>query len=80
VTDSLGDSIRFPTNESVVDELLRLKRRARNSAAKCGFFIDDTQAINIKRTKSLLPTSLPRMRSCRGSPIALTLLKDEEAR
>ena len=34
VTGYFGDSIRFRTNESVVEELLRLKSRAKKSAAK----------------------------------------------
>ena len=55
VTGFFGDSIRFRTNESVVDELLRLKARARQDGGQIGvFFIDDNLAINIKRTKSLL--------------------------
>jgi radical SAM superfamily enzyme YgiQ (UPF0313 family) len=55
VTGFFGDSIRFRTNESVVDELLRLKARAENESGQVVvFFIDDNFAINVKRTKSLL--------------------------
>jgi radical SAM superfamily enzyme YgiQ (UPF0313 family) len=55
VTGFFGDSIRFRTNESVVEELLRLKARARSEDGQMVvFFIDDNFAINIKRTKSLL--------------------------
>ena len=55
VTGFFGDSIRFRTNESVVNELLRLKARARRERGQVAvFFIDDNFAINIKRTKSLL--------------------------
>ena len=55
VTGFFGDSIRFRTNESVVEELLRLKARAREERGQIAvFFIDDNLAINIKRTKSLL--------------------------
>src|SRR3989442_4043427 len=55
VTGFFGDSIRFRTNESVVNELLRLKARARREDGQIAvFFIDDNFAINIKRTKSLL--------------------------
>ncbi len=55
VTGFFGDSIRFRTNESVVDEMLRLKTRARQSGGKVAvFFVDDNFAINVKRTKSLL--------------------------
>src|SRR5216684_1029786 len=55
VTGFFGDSIRFRTNESVVNELLLLKARARKERGQIAvFFIDDNFAINIKRTKSLL--------------------------
>ena len=55
VTGFFGDSIRFRTNQSIVDELLRLKERARKSHGKIAvFFVDDNFAINVKRTKSLL--------------------------
>src|SRR5918912_3148261 len=52
VTGFFGDSIRFRTNESVVNELLKLKRHAReNRKQVIVFFIDDNFAININRTK-----------------------------
>src|SRR5215468_1302922 len=55
VTGFFGDSIRFRTNESVVNELLLLKEHARkNRKQVMVFFIDDNFAISIKRTKSLL--------------------------
>ncbi|MGA9510608.1 MAG: cobalamin-dependent protein, partial [Candidatus Sulfotelmatobacter sp.] len=55
VTGFFGDSIRFRTNESVVNELLLLKARSRKERGQIAiFFIDDNFAINIKRTKSLL--------------------------
>jgi radical SAM superfamily enzyme YgiQ (UPF0313 family) len=55
VTGFFGDSIRFRTDESVVDEMLRLKERARRDKGHVAvFFVDDNFAINIKRTKSLL--------------------------
>ncbi|MBV9209966.1 MAG: cobalamin-dependent protein, partial [Acidobacteria bacterium] len=55
VTGFFGDSIRFRTNESVVDELLRLKARAQKQRGQIAvFFIDDNLAINVKRTKALL--------------------------
>jgi len=55
VTGFFGDSIRFRSNQSVVDELLRLKARARREDGQMAvFFIDDNFAINVKRTKSLL--------------------------
>ena len=55
VTGFFGDSIRFRSNESVIDELLLIKRRAQQERGEIGvFFIDDNFAINVKRTKSLL--------------------------
>ena len=55
VTGFFGDSIRFRTNESVVEELLRLKARAKREKGQIAvFFIDDNLAINKKRVKSLL--------------------------
>ncbi len=42
VTGFFGDSIRFRTNQSVVDEMLRLKQRGRGSNGKVAvFFVDD---------------------------------------
>jgi radical SAM superfamily enzyme YgiQ (UPF0313 family) len=80
VTGFFGDSIRFRTNESVVDELLRLKERARRERGQVAvFFIDDNLAINIKRVKSLLRdiisagAQLPWV-----AQISANLLKDEE--
>jgi radical SAM superfamily enzyme YgiQ (UPF0313 family) len=80
VTGFFGDSIRFRTNESVVDELLRLKARARREQGQMAvFFIDDNLAINIKRTKSLLrdiiaaKAQLPWV-----AQISANLLRDEE--
>lgn len=55
VTGFFGDSIRFRTNESVIEELLRLKARARKEKGQVAvFFIDDNLAINKKRLKGLL--------------------------
>src|SRR6266853_6545896 len=80
VTGFFGDSIRFRSNESVVDELLRLKKHARkNRRQVILFFIDDNFAINIKRTKSLLRdiidagAQLPWI-----AQISANLLRDEE--
>ncbi|MGB7921740.1 MAG: radical SAM protein [Pyrinomonadaceae bacterium] len=80
VTGFFGDSIRFRTNESVVSEMLRLKKHARmNRNQVMIFFIDDNFAINIKRTKSLLRdiiaagAQLPWM-----AQISANLLRDEE--
>src|SRR6266540_198254 len=80
VTGFFGDSIRFRTNESVVNELLLLKQRARKDRGQIIiFFIDDNFAINIKRTKSLLrdiiaaEAQLPWI-----AQISANLLRDEE--
>jgi radical SAM superfamily enzyme YgiQ (UPF0313 family) len=80
VTGFFGDSIRFRSNESVVNELLLLKQRAQKDRGKISiFFIDDNFAINIKRTKSLLrdiiaaDAQLPWI-----AQISANLLRDEE--
>ena len=80
VTGFFGDSIRFRTNQSIVDELLLLKARARRDRGQISvFFIDDNFAINIKRTKSLLQdiiaadAQLPWV-----AQISANLLRDEE--
>ena len=80
VTGFFGDSIRFRTNESIVEELLRLKRPARKARTQVMvFFIDDNFAINIKRTKALLRdiiaanAQLPWL-----AQISANLLRDEE--
>src|SRR5260370_34070616 len=60
LTGFFGDSIRFRTNKSVVDELLLLRSRARSERGPIAvFFIDDKFSINIKRTKSLLRDIIP---------------------
>lgn len=80
VTGFFGDSIRFRTNESVVEELLRLKARAKQERGQIAvFFIDDNLAINKKRLKSLLRdviaagAQLPWV-----AQISANLLADEE--
>ncbi len=80
VTGFFGDSIRFRSNESVVDEILRLKTRARSEGGQVVInFVDDNFAINIKRTKSLLrdiiaaEAQLPFV-----AQISANLLRDEE--
>ncbi len=80
VTGFFGKSIRFRTNESVVDELLRLKARASAEGGKVGvFFIDDNFAINKKRTKSLLREMIARDACVPWvAQISMNLLKDEE--
>jgi len=80
VTGFFGDSIRFRTNESVVDELLRIKARAIREKGKIGvFFIDDNFAINVKRTKSLLREMIDRGATLPWvGQISINLLRDEE--
>jgi radical SAM superfamily enzyme YgiQ (UPF0313 family) len=80
VTGFFGDSIRFRSNESVVEELLRLKARAKKEKGQIAvFFIDDNLAINKKRLKGLLRdmiaagATLPWV-----AQISANLLADEE--
>jgi radical SAM superfamily enzyme YgiQ (UPF0313 family) len=80
VTGFFGDSIRFRTNESVVNELLRLKARAHKEGGQIAvFFIDDNFAINIKRTKSLLRDIIAAGAQVHWvAQISANLLRDEE--
>jgi radical SAM superfamily enzyme YgiQ (UPF0313 family) len=80
VTGFFGDSIRFRTNESIVNELLTLKARAKAEGGVISvFFVDDNFAISIKRTKSLLRdiiaagAQLPWI-----AQISANLLRDQE--
>ena len=80
VTGFFGDSIRFRTNKSVVDELLLLKARARSERGQIVvFFIDDNFAINVKRTKSLLRDIVAAGAQLHWvAQISANLLRDEE--
>src|SRR6267154_806737 len=80
VTGFFGDSIRFRTNESVVNELLMLKARAKKEGGQIAvFFIDDNFAINIKRTKSLLRDIIAaKAQVFWVAQISANLLRDEE--
>jgi radical SAM superfamily enzyme YgiQ (UPF0313 family) len=80
VTGFFGDSIRFRTNESVVNELLLLKARAREEKGQIAvFFIDDNFAINVKRTKSLLRDIIAANAQVHWvAQISANLLRDEE--
>src|SRR5437867_4277609 len=80
VTGFFGDSIRFRTNQSVVDELLLLKARARSEGGQISiFFIDDNFAINIKRTKSLPRDIIAANAQLNWiAQISANLLRDEE--
>src|SRR5258708_20920834 len=54
VTSFFGNSIRFRSHKSVVNELLLLKARARGEKGQIAvFFIDGNFPININRTTSL---------------------------
>jgi radical SAM superfamily enzyme YgiQ (UPF0313 family) len=80
VTGFFGDSIRFRTNESVVNELLLLKQRAKSEGGQIAvFFIDDNFAINVKRTKSLLRDIIAAGAQVHWvAQISANLLRDEE--
>jgi radical SAM superfamily enzyme YgiQ (UPF0313 family) len=80
VTGFFGDSIRFRTNESVVNELLLLKARAKKERGQIAvFFIDDNFAINVKRTKSLLRDIIAAEAQVHWvAQISANLLRDEE--
>src|SRR6202011_3366245 len=80
VTGFFCDSIRFRSNESVVNELLLLKQRARSERGQIAvFFIDDNFAINVKRTKSLLRDIIAANAQVHWvAQISANLLRDEE--
>src|SRR6266581_5215110 len=80
VTGFFGDSIRFRTNQSIVDELLKLKARAKTEGGFVTvFFVDDNFAISIKRTKSLLSDIIAAgARLPWTAQISANLLRDEE--
>ena len=80
VTGFFGDSIRFRTNESIVEELLQLKSRAGRTRGRIGvFFVDDNFAINVKRTKSLLRAMIAAGAQLPWvAQISANLLRDQE--
>jgi radical SAM superfamily enzyme YgiQ (UPF0313 family) len=80
VTGFFGDSVRFRTNESIVNEMLTLKERARSEGGQVSvFFVDDNFAINIKRTKSLLRDIIAAGAQVPWTAqISANLLRDEE--
>ncbi|MGB8762494.1 MAG: radical SAM protein [Candidatus Sulfotelmatobacter sp.] len=80
VTGFFRDTIRFRTNESVVNELLLLKARARKERGQIAvFFIDDNFAINLKRTKSLLRDIIAAGAQVNWvAQISANLLRDQE--
>ena len=80
VTGFFGDSIRFRSNQSIVEELLLLKARARRTNGQVAvFFVDDNFAINGKRTKSLLRDIIAAKAQVSWvGQISANLLRDEE--
>ncbi len=80
VTGFFGDSIRFRSDESVVNELLMLKSLEKRQKGKIVvFFIDDNFAINPRRTKSLLREIIARRAQVPWiAQISMNLLRDEE--
>jgi radical SAM superfamily enzyme YgiQ (UPF0313 family) len=80
VTGFFGDSIRFRSNESIVEEMLMLKARAEKSRGKIAvFFVDDNLAINIRRTKELLRDIIAAGAQLSWvGQISANLLRDEE--
>jgi radical SAM superfamily enzyme YgiQ (UPF0313 family) len=80
VTGFFGDSIRFRSNQSIVEEMLKIKRRAALNRGKAAvFFVDDNFAINVKRTKSLLRDIIAAGAELSWvGQISANLLKDQE--
>jgi radical SAM superfamily enzyme YgiQ (UPF0313 family) len=80
VTGFFGDSIRFRSNQSIVDEMLRLKARAQGTKGKIAvFFVDDNFAINVKRTKALLRDIIAAGAQLAWvAQISANLLRDQE--
>lgn len=80
VTGFFGGSIRFRSNQSVVEEMLRLKAMSRRTRGKVAvFFVDDNFAINVKRTKSLLSDIIAAGAQLSWvGQISANLLRDEE--
>ena len=80
VTGFFGDSIRFRTNQSIVEEMLKIKERARGNRGKAAvFFVDDNFAINRKRTKALLRDIIAAGAQLSWvGQISANLLQDEE--
>ncbi len=80
VTGFFGDSIRFRSNESVINELLMLKALEKQQKGQIAvFFVDDNFAINPRRTKSLLREIIARNAQVPWvAQISMNLLRDEE--
>jgi len=80
VTGFFGDSIRFRSNRSIVEEMLKIKERARGTRGQAAvFFVDDNFAINVKRTKALLRDIIAAGAELSWvGQISANLLRDEE--
>jgi radical SAM superfamily enzyme YgiQ (UPF0313 family) len=80
VTGFFGDSIRFRSNQSIVNEMLRLKAREQRTRGKIAvFFVDDNFAINVKRTKALLREIIAAGAQLSWvAQISANLLRDQE--
>ena len=80
VTGFFGDSIRFRSNQSIVNEMLRLKARSQRTRGNIAvFFVDDNFAINLKRTKSLLRDIIAAGAQLSWvAQISANLLRDQE--
>ena len=80
VTGFFGDAVRFRTNQSVVDEILRIKKFIRSVRAQAAvFFVDDNFAVNPERTKSLLRDIIAADAQIFWiAQISINLLRDEE--
>ena len=80
VTGFFGDSIRFRSNDSVVNELLKLKSLEKRQKGKIAvFFIDDNLAVNPTRTKSLLREIIAQNAQVPWvGQISINLLRDQE--
>jgi radical SAM superfamily enzyme YgiQ (UPF0313 family) len=80
VTGFFGDSIRFRSNQSIVEEMLRLKARAARTRGQIAvFFVDDNFAIDVKRTKSLLRDIIAAGAQLSWvAQISANLLRDQE--
>jgi radical SAM superfamily enzyme YgiQ (UPF0313 family) len=80
VTGFFGRQLRFRSNDSVIAELLALKRRAAKARALINvFFIDDNLGIHRDRLKSLLRDMI-RLNACLPwvAQISVNLLDDPE--
>ncbi|MEK7407637.1 MAG: radical SAM protein [Acidobacteriota bacterium] len=80
VTGFFGGSIRFRSNQSIVEEMLRLKARARKTGGQIAvFFVDDNFAIDVKRAKALLRDIIAAGAQLSWvGQVSANLLRDEE--